>query len=92
MPSWPSCAAATCPWCWRACAPRPTSTRPIIRRFEALYGDLAAKHQATLYPFFLDGVAGEAGMMQQDAIHPTFAGVKTIVTRILPTIKRALDG
>ena len=63
----------------------------FIKRFEALYGALAAKHGATLYPFFLDGVAGEAGMMQQDGIHPTFAGVKIIVTRILPTIKRALE-
>ena len=62
----------------------------FISRFEAMYGELAAKHRVTLYPFFLDGVAGEAGMVQDDSIHPTFEGVKTIVTRILPTIKRAL--
>ena len=62
----------------------------FIARFEAIYSELAAKHGATLYPFFLDGVAGQAGMLQQDAMHPTFAGVKTIVTRILPTIKQAL--
>ncbi|MCY7398226.1 MAG: arylesterase [Sphingomonas bacterium] len=61
-----------------------------IAAFDAIYRDLSAKHRATLYPFFLDGVAGQAGMVQQDAMHPTFAGVKTIVTRILPTIKRAL--
>lgn len=62
-----------------------------IVAFEAIYRDLAAKHRATLYPFFLDGVAGQAGMVQDDALHPSFAGVKTIVTRILPTIKRALE-
>ena len=62
-----------------------------IASFEAIYRKLAAKHRATLYPFFLDGVAGQAGMIQQDGMHPTFAGVKTIVTRILPTVKRALD-
>ena len=62
-----------------------------IARFEALYRDLAAKHRATLYPFFLDGAAGRAGMMQSDGMHPTFAGVKTIVTGILPTIRRALE-
>ena len=61
-----------------------------ITAFEAIYRDLAAKHRATLYPFFLDGVAGQQGMVQGDALHPTFAGVKTIVTRILPTVKRAL--
>ena len=61
-----------------------------IASFEAIYRELAAKHRATFYPFFLDGVAGQAGMIQQDGMHPTFAGVKTIVTRILPTVKRAL--
>lgn len=62
-----------------------------IASFEAIFGDLAAKHRATLYPFFLDGVAGQAGMIQDDGMHPTFAGVKSIVTFILPTIKRALE-
>ena len=61
-----------------------------IARFEAIYGDLAAKHKATLYPFFLDGAAGQKGMIQGDGMHPTFAGVKAIVTGILPTVKSAL--
>ncbi len=61
-----------------------------IAKFEAMYRDLAAKHDATLYPFFLDGAAGQAGMMQSDGMHPTFAGVKAIVTGILPMVKRAL--
>ena len=62
-----------------------------IKSFEQLYPDLAAKHRATLYPFFLDGVAGQQGMVQGDAMHPTFGGVKTIVTGIMPTVKRALS-
>jgi acyl-CoA thioesterase-1 len=61
-----------------------------IAAFEKTYPDLAAKHRATLYPFFLDGAAGQAGMVQEDAMHPTFSGVKVIVTRILPAVKRAL--
>jgi acyl-CoA thioesterase-1 len=61
-----------------------------IASFEKLYPELANKHRATLYPFFLDGAAGQQGMVQGDAMHPTFAGVKAIVTRILPTVKRAL--
>jgi len=61
-----------------------------IASFETLYPELAAKHRAAFYPFFLDGVAGQQGMVQGDAMHPTFAGIKTIVTRILPTVKRAL--
>ena len=61
-----------------------------IASFEKLYPELAAKHRAALYPFFLDGVAGQQGMVQGDAMHPTFAGIKTIVTRMMPTVKRAL--
>ena len=62
----------------------------FIRSFEKLYPELAQKHRAALYPFFLDGVAGQRAMVQGDGLHPTFAGVKTIVTRIVPTVKRAL--
>jgi hypothetical protein len=29
-------------------------------------------------------------MIQQDGMHPTFAGVKRIVTGITPAVKRAL--
>ena len=61
-----------------------------VARFEAIYPDLAKRHRATLYPFFLDGVAGQQGQIQTDGMHPTFAGVKRIVTAILPTIKSAL--
>ncbi len=61
-----------------------------IKAFEGLYPALAARHGATHYPFFLDGVAGQAGMVQGDGLHPTFAGIKTIVTRIVPAVKRAL--
>jgi acyl-CoA thioesterase-1 len=61
-----------------------------VAKFEPIYPELAAKHGAALYPFFLENVVGRTGMMQGDAIHPTFAGIKAIVTGILPTIKQAL--
>jgi acyl-CoA thioesterase-1 len=61
-----------------------------IQRFEAIYPAVARRHGATLYPFFLDGVAAQQGMQQSDGMHPTFAGVKRIVTAIMPTVKRAL--
>ena len=63
-----------------------------IAAFEAIIP--RSRRQAwrqTLYPFFLEGVAGQAGKIQQDGMHPTFAGVKAIVTRILPTIKRGVN-
>ena len=61
-----------------------------IGRFEAIYPELAARHDAALHPFFLDGVAGQAGMVQPDGMHPTFAGIKRIVLGILPAVKQAL--
>ena len=59
-------------------------------RFEAMYPGLAGKHGAALYPFFLDGVAGQHGMQLPDGMHPTFEGVKRIVSRILPRVLAAL--
>ena len=61
-----------------------------VARFEAIYPELAKKHGAALYPFFMDGVAGQKGMTQPDGMHPTFAGVKRVVTGITPAVKRAL--
>jgi acyl-CoA thioesterase-1 len=62
-----------------------------VARFEAIYPDLAARNGATLYPFFLDGVAAQKDMVQADGLHPTFAGVKRIVTGITPAVKQALE-
>ena len=59
-------------------------------KYEAIFPELAKAHGAALYPFFLDGVAGQAGMQQADGLHPTFAGVKRIVTGILPRVLAAL--
>jgi acyl-CoA thioesterase-1 len=61
-----------------------------VMRFEAIYPELARRNGAALYPFFMDGVAGRQGMIQPDGMHPTFEGVKRIVTGITPAVKRAL--
>jgi len=61
-----------------------------VTRFEAIYPELAKKHGVALYPFFMEGVAGQKGMIQPDGMHPTFAGVKQVVTGITPAVKRAL--
>lgn len=61
-----------------------------VARFEAIYPALARGHGAALYPFFLDGVAAQKGMQQADGMHPTFDGVKRIVTAITPAVKQVL--
>ena len=58
--------------------------------FNAIYSELAKKHDVPLYPFFLDGVAAEKSLNQADGIHPTAEGVDVIVENFLPFFKQAL--
>jgi acyl-CoA thioesterase-1 len=60
------------------------------QRFDAIYPALAKKYDVPLYPFFLDGVAGEAKLNQPDGIHPLGAGVDIIVARMLPAVEAFL--
>ena len=62
-----------------------------VRRFDRIYPDLAARHGVVLYPFFLDGVALEPDLNQPDGIHPNSAGVRVIVSRILPYVTPELN-
>jgi acyl-CoA thioesterase I len=58
--------------------------------FENIYPELAARYGALLYPFFLDGVAGNLALEQHDGLHPAAAGVDTIVERILPKVEELI--
>lgn len=62
------------------------------RRFDPIYARLATKYGVTLYPFFLDGVAGQPRLNQPDGLHPTAAGVDVIVARMLPTVEAFIVG
>jgi acyl-CoA thioesterase I len=55
--------------------------------FDPLYAELATKHGALLYPFFLDGVALDPALNQDDGIHPNGKGVAVIVARMLPAVE-----
>jgi acyl-CoA thioesterase I len=61
-----------------------------VRRFDALYPEIAAKHGLVLYPFFLEGIAGDRSLNLPDGLHPTAKGVEVIVERILPTVETFL--
>ena len=60
------------------------------KSFDAIYPDLAAKGGAALYPFFLDGVAGQPTLNQSDGMHPTAKGVEIIVGKMTPSIEALL--
>lgn len=59
-------------------------------RFEPIYSQLAEQYGAMLYPFFLDGVAGQPALLQADGLHPNRAGVAVIVKRIFPAVERLI--
>lgn len=59
-------------------------------RFNALFPELAKKHGAMLYPFFLDGVVATAGLQLEDGMHPNPKGVDVMVERSLPAVEAFL--
>ncbi|BAQ48973.1 GDSL family lipase (plasmid) [Methylobacterium aquaticum] len=60
------------------------------KRFDAIYPRLAARYGLILYPFFLDGIAGDRSLNLPDGLHPTKAGVARIVSGILPSVEEFL--
>ncbi|MCA0317515.1 MAG: arylesterase [Proteobacteria bacterium] len=58
--------------------------------FGRIFPELAGKHGALLYPFFLDGVAATAGLNLADGMHPNARGVDVIVERIVPKVEELL--
>lgn len=68
----------------------PNLGRDYAKTFHRLYRDLAKTHDITLYPFFLEGVAGHTQLNQPDGVHPNEKGVKMIVQSILPTVVETL--
>ena len=59
-------------------------------QFNAIYPDLAKEFAVPLYPFFLQGVAGDTRLNQADGIHPTPQGVDIIVKAMLPSVEAFL--
>ena len=59
-----------------------------VRQFDAIYPRLAKDYDVLFYPFILDGVALNPKLNQADGMHPNPAGVKVIVARILPLVKK----
>jgi acyl-CoA thioesterase-1 len=58
-----------------------------VQAFDPIYPELAAAYDVILYPFVLDGVAGDRALNQADGLHPTAAGVEVVVSRMLPKVE-----
>ncbi|WP_239988468.1 arylesterase [Paramagnetospirillum kuznetsovii] len=59
--------------------------------FKTAFARLASDHDVVFYPFFLDGIAGDARLNLADGLHPAAKGVDVIVQRILPSVRTLLD-
>ena len=62
-----------------------------VSGFGKMFAELAAKNDAALVPYLLDGVAGDPSLSLPDGIHPNAAGQKILaenVWRVLEPIAR----
>ena len=59
-------------------------------KFNPIYPELAAKYDASFYPFILDDVVGKKELMLGDNIHPNAKGVTVVVDGLAPLVEDAL--
>jgi acyl-CoA thioesterase-1 len=62
-----------------------------VKQFDAIYPKLAKDYGVAFYPFFLEGVALNPKLNQADGMHPNPQGVKVIVARMLPAVKKLVQ-
>jgi acyl-CoA thioesterase-1 len=60
--------------------------------FNGIFPQMAKEYDAPLYPFFLDGVVTDAGLMLPDNIHPNAKGIARVVEGLSPLVEAALKG
>jgi acyl-CoA thioesterase-1 len=61
-----------------------------IKRFAAIYPQLAAKYKVRLLPFMLAGVGGNTRLMQQDGLHPNAEGTRTVARTVFQSLEPML--
>ncbi|MEE2952681.1 MAG: arylesterase [Pseudomonadota bacterium] len=68
----------------------PNMGEDYAKSFNPIFPELAEKHDVTFYPFFLEGVAAERDLNQDDGMHPNAKGVAVIVEKMKPLIEESL--
>lgn len=68
----------------------PNLGQGYAEKFNVIFPEMAKKYSLILYPFFIDGTAGQRALNLPDGMHPTGEGVKIIVQRILPSVEAFL--
>ncbi len=62
-----------------------------VKRFDAMFPELAKQYDALLYPFFLENVAMKAGLNLDDGMHPNAKGVALMVEGIMPQVEELIS-
>jgi acyl-CoA thioesterase-1 len=61
------------------------------REFEKIFADLGAQKRTTLVPFFLESVAMEPRLMQDDGLHPNALGQPALLDAVWPALATLLQ-
>ena len=61
-----------------------------VEAFRAVFPRVAARHDAELLPFLLEGIAGIPELNQSDGIHPTVAGHQMMARTLWPELEPLL--
>lgn len=62
----------------------------FARQFEQMYPEIAAKNDAVLLPFLLEGVGGRPDLNQADRIHPTARGHALVAETVWKVLRPLL--
>ena len=61
-----------------------------VRAYDPIFAELASKHGALLYPFYLEGVALNPQLNLQDGLHPNAKGISLIAERMVPSVEQLI--
>jgi acyl-CoA thioesterase-1 len=64
---------------------------PYLSRFEAIYPDLAKRHDAELEPSLLEDVLTRPEYLLEDGVHPNASGARRMAERVAPLAARSLE-
>lgn len=63
---------------------------PLAERCDAVYAELAAKHDVASTPFFPRGVLGNPDLTLRDRLHPNARAIELVAQALLPAVETAI--
>jgi acyl-CoA thioesterase I len=61
-----------------------------VRRFDAIYPEIAREFGAELDPFFMEDVITDRSLLLEDGLHPNAEGIRVIARRLAPKVAEEL--